>query len=104
MATFACPECGDTLNAKDLREGHCQCCGAPLPDEAAVQAPAMESAQRSENVAEIDSLPHHPDPSFSLESTGPEVKIPLKHHGETLAVLALLLPLLAQSLALAMQF
>jgi hypothetical protein len=89
MAAFACPQCGDTLNEMGLRDRRCQSCGATLPD----QTLAVATPQRSEHVAQFDLLPNHPGSPLPLESTWSEVKIRHSDNGETLAVLALLLPL-----------
>src|SRR5260370_1265879 len=105
MATFACPQCGDALNEMSLSDRRCQSCGATLPDEAAGQpASAVATPQRSEHVAEFDLPPHYPGSPLPQESTWPEAKIRRSDHGETLAVLALLLPLVAQGVVLACRF
>jgi hypothetical protein len=76
-----------------------------LPDEAAGHsAPAVEPAQPSQHVAEFDPLPRHPGSLLPPESIPPEAKIRRSDQGETLAVLALLLPLVAQGIALACHF
>ena len=105
MATFACPQCGGALNEMSLSDRRCQGCGATLPDEAAGQpASAVETPQPSEHVAEFDLPRHYPGSPLPQESTWPEAKIRRSDHGETLAVLALLLPLVAQGVALACRF
>ena len=105
MDTFACPQCGDVLNEMARRAGRCPSCGATLPDESAPQAAsAVETPQRSEHVAEFDLVPKHRDAPLFLEPTLPDINIRRGDHGETLAVVALLVPLVVQSLALACQF
>jgi hypothetical protein len=101
MAAFVCPQCGGALNDMVLGERSCQSCGATVRSEMLGEPAAAESSQPSEHFAEFDiglkpaGLPLPP------ESTWPEVQIRRSAHGETLALLALLLPLLAQGLALA---
>ena len=97
MATCVCPLCG-AVNQTGLSDRRCWGCEATLPDEA---ASAAETPQHSEQVAEFDLVPKYSGSPSALESTFPEQKIRRSDHGETLAVLALLLPLVAQGLALA---
>src|SRR5262249_7867430 len=105
MATFACPQCGEALNEMALSDRRCQSCGATLPDEAAgPPAATAEPGQRSEQVADFDLLPKYPGSLLPAESIAPEAKIRRSDQGETLAVLGLLLPLVAQGLALACHF
>ncbi|HEY7423137.1 MAG TPA: hypothetical protein VH682_02745, partial [Gemmataceae bacterium] len=105
MATFSCPQCGDPLTEMSRRDRSCPSCGAMLPDEAARPAASVEETlQRSEHVAEFDLVPKHRDAPLPLEPTWPDVKIRHSGPGETLVVLALLLPLVAQGLALACHF
>jgi hypothetical protein len=61
----------------------------------------VETPQRSEHVAEFDLVPKHRDAALPPEPTWPDITIRHSGPGETLAVLALLLPLAAQGLALA---
>jgi hypothetical protein len=93
------------LSESAFKDGRCQSCGATLPDEAAGQpAASAETPPRSEQVAELDLLPK---PLESRSPLGPawlDVKIRRSDHGETLAVFALLLPLIAQGLILACRF
>jgi hypothetical protein len=104
MPTIACPQCG-AVNETALLDRRCPSCGATLPDElAGPPAPAGETPPRSEHVAEFDLVPRYPEPPLSLEPISPEAKIRRSQHGETLAVLALLLPLVAQGVALAGHF
>jgi hypothetical protein len=105
MATFSCQQCGDVLN--EMARGNCRCqsYGAALPDAAARPAAAtVETPQQSEHVAEFDLVPKHRDAALPLEPTWPDITIRPSGPGETLAVLALLLPLAAQGLALACHF
>src|SRR5215475_8932307 len=105
MEPYACPQCGAPWNDMGHHDRRCQRCGATLPDEAARQAAsAVETPQRSEHVAEFDLVPKHRDAPLPLEPTWPDVKIRRSDHGETSAVLALLLPLAAQGLILACHF
>jgi hypothetical protein len=104
MFTFICPQCGGALNEMPLGEFRCQSCGATLPAELPGQAASVEKAQDSEHVAEIHLWPKHSASPLPPEPTTPEVKIRRSDHTETLAVLALLLPLVAQGLALACRF
>jgi hypothetical protein len=105
MAIFACPQCGDPLNETALSDRRCQSCGAILADEAAGQrASAVEVPLRSEHVAEFDLVPKHRGSALPLGPTWAEANIRRGEHGETLAVLALLLPLVAQGLILACHF
>src|SRR5262249_19350775 len=104
MATLTCPQCGNALNELSLSERRCQSCGATLPDETAGHpAAAAPPPQPSEHVAEFALLPQHPGPPPPQESAW-EAKIRRSDHGETLAVLALLLPLVAQGVVLACRF
>jgi hypothetical protein len=105
MATFTCPQCGEAFNELALSDRRCQSCGATPPDEAAGHpASAVETALRRADVTESDLLPRHPGLLLPLGPVSPEAKIRRSDHGETLAVLALVLPLVAQGLALACQF
>jgi hypothetical protein len=62
---------------------------------------ALETPQRSEDIAKLAPFPAHLEAQAPPELTWPEMKIRRGGGGETLAVLALLLPLLAQGLVLA---
>jgi hypothetical protein len=90
------------LNELALSDRRCQSCGAILPDEAGgPPAAAGVVPQGSEHVAEFDLVPKHRGFELPPGPTWPEVTIRRGEHGETLAVLALLLPLAAQGLILA---
>jgi len=91
------------LNEIDRSDRRCQSCGATLPEEAAGHPALALETPRSEEIAEF-GLPKHLGSPLPLESTRPEANIRRSDHGETLAVLALLLPLVAQGLALACHF
>jgi hypothetical protein len=83
----------------------CHSCGAILPDEAAVQpVPAADVPQGSEHVGEFDLVPKPRGSAMPPGPAWPEARIRPNEHGETLAVLALLLPLVAQGLILACHF
>jgi hypothetical protein len=76
-----------------------------VPDEAADRpASAVEVPPRSEHIAEFELIPKYRDYTLPLGPTLPEAKIRCGEHGETLAVLALLLPVVAQGLILACRF
>jgi hypothetical protein len=75
-----------------------------VPDEASQPASAVEVSPASEQVAEFDLLPKYPDSALPAGATLPEAKIRRGEHGETLAVFALLVPLVAQGLILACHF
>jgi hypothetical protein len=86
----------------DLSDRRCQSCGAILPDEAADQpASALEVPQGSEHIGEFELVPKYRGSALPVEPTWPEAKIHRGQHGETLAVFALLLPLVAQGVILA---
>ncbi len=105
MNTSACPRCGDRLNETARSERRCRSCGATLPDEAAEQPTAVvETQQPCEHVTEFDRLPEYPGTASGPESSRPEETGRRSDQGETLAVLALLLPLVAQGVALAGRF
>jgi hypothetical protein len=70
-------------------------------DEDVPWAAAAESPQGSEHVAELDPDPEPSESRSPLESAGLGANIRRSEHGETLAVLALLLPLVALGVALA---
>jgi len=90
------------LNEMALSDRRCQSCGALLPDEAAAQpASAVEVPQGGEHIAEFNLVPKHRDSTLPLGPTWQEAKIRRGEHGETLAVFALLLPLVAQGVILA---
>jgi hypothetical protein len=83
----------------------CQRCGATLPEGAAgPAAPAAEAPQRSEAIAEFDLVPRYRDAPLPPGPTWPGANVRRSDQGETLAVLALLLPLIAQGLSLACHF
>jgi hypothetical protein len=103
MAPFNCPQCGEFLSEGTFKDGRCQSCGATLSDERAGQPAAAESP-RNEQIAELESLPKPLEARSPLGSAWPDVNIRRSDHGETLAVLALLLPLIAQGLILACHF
>jgi hypothetical protein len=105
METFACSQCGEPLNEMARCDRRCQSCGATWPDEADRPPASVEAtSHRSEHVAEFDLVPKHRDAPLPLEPILPDITIRRSDHGETLAVLALLLPLAAQGLALACHF
>jgi hypothetical protein len=105
MATFAFPQCGDPLNEMALSARRCQSCGLILPDETAgPSTPAVEEPPGSEHFAEFDLVPKQRDSSLPLGPNWTEAIIRRSQHGETLAVFALLLPLVAQGLILACHF
>jgi len=105
MATFSCPQCGEPWTEFALGDHRCRACGATLPHEAGAQpASAGDAPQGHENFTEFDLAPSHQEAREPLEFTLPEVRIRRSGSGETLAVLALLLPLLAQGLILACRF
>lgn len=104
---------------------HCSACGGDpsrslSPDFGFGQQPTSElelnkivswaaaqpepMAPASEHFTELDPLPKHPESRLSHEPIALEANIRRSDHGETLAVLALLLPLVAQSIALACRF
>jgi hypothetical protein len=73
-----------------------------VPAEASGLARSVtEAPQRSDAVAEFDLVPRAPDPQLALEPPRPPANLRISSHGETLAVLALLLPVAAQGLGLA---
>ncbi|HMF16250.1 MAG TPA: hypothetical protein VKE98_03545 [Gemmataceae bacterium] len=105
MATFNCPQCGGPLNEMALSDRRCQSCGAVLPDEAAGQPGSSEEVpQGSQHIGEFDLVPKYLDSTLPLEPTWPEAKIRHGEHGETLAVFALLLPVVVQGVILACHF
>jgi hypothetical protein len=88
-----------------LSDRRCQSCGTTLPDEAAGHpASAVEPTPPSQHVGEFELVPKRPGSLAPLEPIAPAANIRRSDQGETLAVLALLLPLVAQSLALACHF
>jgi len=104
MATSVCPRCGDPINEVALGDRRCQSCGETLPGE--VSGPPASTAETlpgGEHVAEWDLLPKYPGEPSPPVSSWPDVRIRRSDHGETLAVFALLLPLLAQGVALALR-
>jgi hypothetical protein len=104
MRTFFCPHCGFTLDETALRALRCHGCGATLPEELFWQRATAERPQGSEQVTDLDRFPEHPGSPLLPASTVPDIQIRRTAHGETLAVLALLVPLIAQGLLLAYQF
>jgi hypothetical protein len=104
MATFFCPQCGDRMSETELRDRRCLSCGATLPFDVGWQVPPVETRQRSEDISEFDVSSKREESALPPDLTLREVKISRGGSGETLVVLALLLPLLAQGLALACRF
>src|SRR6516165_7863612 len=130
MATPLCPQCHEILSDLSLGEQRCGRCGASLrpdragPADGAVQMPPPgesgasldlerlgaairveeETLRASKPDEPFDSLPAYPGAADSPESALPDVAIRRSDHGETLAVLALLLPLLAEGVILVCRF
>jgi hypothetical protein len=94
MATSTCPDCGDELTGRALRDGRCQSCGAVLPDD-------EPERQHDEHVTGDEPPPRAAEPAGPLEGRWRDIEIRRGRHGETLAVLALLLPVAAQVVLLA---
>jgi hypothetical protein len=123
MPTFVCPQCGDPFTGSAIAEGRCSSCGAPLPTGRTPpsgdprEAPAEmtprhsfpdeepeigtgRSLEPSENIKEFDLSSRDRGAPLETEPAWPDVRIKRGGGGETLAVAALLLPLLVLSLLL----
>jgi hypothetical protein len=105
MIANNCPHCGEPLPQAARNERRCPRCGQTLPTEEAGQ-PAWDlpAPPDSEHIAEPDLLAKNRESALPPSQAWPEPNIRRSEHGETLAVLALLLPLVAQGLILACHF
>jgi hypothetical protein len=95
------------LSETEHSDRRCQACGANLPDEVTAPPPPTPAGavpQGGEQIAEYELVPKHRDSALPLEANWKEAKIRRGEHGETLAVAALLVPLVAQGLMLAFRF
>jgi hypothetical protein len=104
MDTYVCPQCGDRMSEIEKRDGRCLSCGALLPFQVGRHVTAAQLSERSQPIGEFDPSPRHEEYQLPPDLALPELKISRGSSGETLAVLALLLPLLGQGLALACRF
>ena len=130
MATTCCPQCGEILRDRSPGQPCCQACGATLPvelywrvDSAGTMPPPGERAPEDDRdrlagairVEEetprtskpdglFDTLPAYPGAADSPEPAWADAKIRRSDHGETLAVLALLLPVVAIAVTFAWHF
>jgi hypothetical protein len=102
MALSSCPKCGETLSDLALSDRRCQCCGATLPAPSTEpSATAVEAAQPNAHVTDIGALPKYAESPSRLEPQWTDADIQRSSHGETLAVLSLLLPVIAEGVSLA---
>ena len=105
MPASVCPQCGEAVSEIARSEHRCQNCGLPLhEEEVGQQAAAADSPGQGEHISEFEHFAKHPESSLPLDTDWIEAKIRRSSQGETLAVLALLLPVMAQALALAWRF
>jgi len=130
MPSSHCPQCGAIPSGSSFGQPFCQACGAtlpvelywrvdtadtmPLPAEQSTEADwdrlaaairvEEETPRTSKPDGLFDSLPAYPGAADSLEPAWADAKIRRSQHGETLAVLALLLPVLAIAVTFAWNF
>ena len=96
MAILVCPKGCEHLNEMSSGDSYCQQCGAALVEKSAIAEPTeLEAMLNCEQFEKLSS-----ETLLSQESS--EIKsVEHSSHGETLVVAALLLPLVAQCVAVA---